>query len=79
MIRFMLLELLDLFRVLRRALGGPSCRFSPSCTAYARQALERLYVPRAGALIIARVARCHPFHPGGWDPVPARKGWPPYR
>jgi hypothetical protein len=72
LIRFFLLESLDLFRVARRALGGPSCRFAPSCTEYAHQALERLPLPRAGVLVIARLLRCHPFHPGGWDPVPAR-------
>ncbi|MBI4346770.1 MAG: membrane protein insertion efficiency factor YidD [Elusimicrobia bacterium] len=71
-LRFLLLELLDLFRVGRSALGGPSCRFHPSCTQYARHALERLPLPRAGALVVARLLRCHPFHPGGWDPVPAR-------
>ena len=72
LIRLLLLESLDLLRVARRALGGPSCRFAPSCTVYARHALERLPLPRAGALVVARLSRCHPFHPGGWDPVPAR-------
>ena len=69
LIRFLLLELLDLFRVARCALGGPSCRFFPSCTVYARHALERLPLPRAVAMVLARLSRCHPFHPGGWDPV----------
>lgn len=71
LVRFLLLESLDLFSVARRLLGGPSCRFAPSCTVYARQALESGPLLRAGALIAARILRCHPFHPGGWDPVPA--------
>ncbi len=71
LVRFLLLELLDLFRVGRPLLGGPSCRFAPSCTRYARHALQRLPLARASALVVARLMRCHPFHPGGWDPVPA--------
>ncbi|MBI5200688.1 MAG: membrane protein insertion efficiency factor YidD [Elusimicrobia bacterium] len=72
LVRLLLLEALDLFRVGRSLLGGPSCRFAPSCTQYARHALERHSLPRAGTLVVARLLRCHPFHPGGWDPVPAR-------
>jgi putative membrane protein insertion efficiency factor len=48
---------------------GPSCRFAPSCSAYAREAVRRHGVTRGGWLAVRRVLRCHPFHPGGWDPV----------
>ena len=47
-----------------------SCRFEPSCAAYAEEALGRHNVARALWLIVRRVFRCHPFHPGGYDPVP---------
>jgi len=48
---------------------GPCCRFVPSCSAYSRQALQRYGVIRGGWMSLKRLLRCHPFHPGGWDPV----------
>lgn len=48
---------------------GPACRFEPSCSEYTRQAIERHGAVVGLAKGLRRLLRCHPFHPGGWDPV----------
>jgi putative membrane protein insertion efficiency factor len=48
----------------------PSCRYVPSCSAYAREAVEKYGAWQGLYLALKRILRCHPFHPGGYDPVP---------
>ena len=48
----------------------PMCRFEPSCSVYTMQAVEKYGAARGVWLGMRRLARCHPFNPGGWDPVP---------
>lgn len=48
----------------------PTCRFHPTCSHYAHDAILTHGALRGGALAVVRVAKCHPFHPGGFDPVP---------
>jgi len=67
-----LIFLIRLYRYAISPLMGPHCRFYPSCSCYAQMALEQHGVLRGGWLAIRRLARCHPWHPGGVDPVPER-------
>ncbi|HLZ38806.1 MAG TPA: membrane protein insertion efficiency factor YidD [Mycobacteriales bacterium] len=65
-----LLAILHQYRRWISPLFPPRCRFVPSCSAYAVEALRVHGAGRGGWLIARRLARCHPFHPGGFDPVP---------
>ena len=50
--------------------ASPSCRFHPTCSAYAVEAISAYGVFKGGYLTTRRLLKCHPFHPGGFDPVP---------
>jgi uncharacterized protein len=67
---YLLRALVRLYRRFLSAALPRACRFEPSCSAYAEEALGRHSLPRALWLIARRLARCHPLHPGGYDPVP---------
>jgi putative membrane protein insertion efficiency factor len=58
------------YQVLVSPLLAPSCRFRPTCSAYAITSIERFGVVKGGWLALKRVGRCHPWSPGGFDPVP---------
>jgi len=47
----------------------PSCRFSPSCSDYAKEAIDYYGIIKGGKMAIKRLLKCHPWHPGGYDPV----------
>lgn len=73
----LLVALVDLYRKRISPLLGPHCRFEPSCSAYAREALLRHGALKGTLLAVWRVLRCNPLTPGGrYDPVPGR-GEPP--
>jgi len=67
----LLIALVTLYqRTISRVLR-PACRFEPTCSRYAIACLEMHGAARGGLLSLARVCKCHPFHPGGFDPPPS--------
>ena len=71
--RALLIGLIRLYQRLLSPLLGPRCRFHPTCSAYAVQALERHGVVRGSFLAARRIVRCHPLNEGGLDPVPEKQ------
>ncbi|MBW2424241.1 MAG: membrane protein insertion efficiency factor YidD [Deltaproteobacteria bacterium] len=63
-------QVFQLYRVLISPLFGQTCRFEPSCSHFAEESFLRHGPIRGLSLTVARLLRCHPFHPGGYDPVP---------
>ena len=68
-----LIWLIRIYQYLSSPLLGPSCRFTPSCSIYAIEALRQHGLVRGCCLTIDRLLRCHPWHPGGINPVPPVK------
>ncbi len=67
---YLLLALIRLWQWTFSRVLPPTCRFYPSCSQYGYEAISRYGVLRGGWLTVKRIARCHPFNPGGYDPVP---------
>lgn len=59
-----------LYRVTLSPIMGGQCRFEPTCSRYGLTALRRYGAFRGGLMTVRRIMRCHPLHPGGYDPVP---------
>jgi uncharacterized protein len=64
------LLIIRVYQALISPLFPSCCRFAPTCSQYAAEALSRYGICRGLGLTLRRLARCHPFNPGGWDPVP---------
>ncbi len=71
--RRLALSSLRLYKHFVSPLLPPACRFAPSCSEYAAEAIEKHGLVRGGSLAMRRLAKCGPWHPGGYDPVPTRK------
>ncbi len=73
MLKRALIAIIHVYRALISPLFPPSCRFQPTCSQYAIEAVERFGIIQGSWLAVKRILRCHPFHPGGYDPVPMKK------
>lgn len=71
--KHLMLALIRFYQFLLSPWLGRQCRFHPTCSDYARQAIEDHGSLRGGWLALRRLGRCHPWHPGGFDPVPGRE------
>ncbi len=68
--KIVLLGVIYIYQWSLRPLLGSHCRYLPCCSDYAREAVERYGAWRGAGLALRRILRCHPYHPGGYDPVP---------
>jgi len=66
----LLLLLIQFYRAAISPMFPPSCRYVPTCSAYAMEAIEKYGAAKGGWMALKRILRCHPFHKGGYDPVP---------
>jgi hypothetical protein len=73
----LLLGLVRGYQLFLRPLLPPACRYQPSCSVYATEALQRHGPVQGSWLAVRRICRCHPFHAGGYDPVPLPVPLPP--
>ena len=66
----LLILCIKFYQIFISPLKPPTCRFYPTCSAYAIEAIQKKGPVKGTWLAIKRIAKCHPFHPGGYDPVP---------
>ena len=71
--KFILIKLIEFYQKAISPLKPPTCRFYPTCSTYSLEAIKRFGALKGGYLSIKRIAKCHPFHPGGVDFVPEKK------
>ncbi|HWC78190.1 MAG TPA: membrane protein insertion efficiency factor YidD [Blastocatellia bacterium] len=67
--KFLLIYLLKAYKLLISPLLPPACRFTPTCSEYAVEAIGEYGALRGSYMALRRLLKCHPFHPGGYDPV----------
>lgn len=74
MLKKAMMVFIRFYQIAISPLKPPSCRFYPTCSHYGLEAIERFGPIKGGYLTIKRLLKCHPFHPGGFDYVPEKKG-----
>ncbi|MGD6858174.1 membrane protein insertion efficiency factor YidD [Bacillus infantis] len=73
MLQKMMIGLIRFYQIAISPLKPPSCRFYPTCSHYGLEAVKRFGPFKGGWLAVRRITKCHPFNPGGFDPVPEKK------
>ncbi|MGD6879781.1 membrane protein insertion efficiency factor YidD [Bacillus infantis] len=73
MLQKMMIGLIRFYQIAISPLKPPSCRFYPTCSHYGLEAVKRFGPFKGGWLAVRRITKCHPFNPGGLDPVPEKK------
>ncbi|WP_313235484.1 membrane protein insertion efficiency factor YidD [Sporosarcina ureae] len=73
MLKKVLIRLIRFYQKFISPLSPPSCRFHPTCSHYGMEAIETHGVLKGSWLAVMRILKCHPFHKGGFDPVPPKK------
>jgi putative membrane protein insertion efficiency factor len=73
MIKKLFLKLIEFYQKVISPRHPPCCKYFPTCSAYAKEAIERFGALKGGLLAIWRILRCNPFSRGGYDPVPEKK------
>ncbi|WP_219621326.1 membrane protein insertion efficiency factor YidD [Neobacillus cucumis] len=73
MLKKFFILLIRFYQVAISPIKPPSCRFYPTCSHYGLEAIQRFGAIKGGWLTVKRIAKCHPFHRGGVDPVPEKK------
>jgi putative membrane protein insertion efficiency factor len=68
-LRYIPIILIDIYQKLISPVFSPTCRFYPSCSTYTRQAFKKYGILKGCLYSVTRIVRCHPFHPGGYDPL----------
>ncbi|WP_406566223.1 membrane protein insertion efficiency factor YidD [Acidisoma cellulosilyticum] len=74
LLRALLIGIFRFWQIVFRPILGSNCRFHPSCSDYAVEAVREYGAVRGGWLALRRILRCNPWHPGGYDPVPSHDG-----
>ncbi|QHS22360.1 membrane protein insertion efficiency factor YidD [Virgibacillus sp. MSP4-1] len=71
--KYFFISIIHLYRKYISPLKSPSCRFQPTCSEYGLEAYKKFGALKGTYLTVKRILKCHPFHPGGFDPVPDKK------
>lgn len=72
MLKKVLLSIIRFYQIVISPLKPPTCRFYPTCSHYGLEAVQRFGPFKGGYLTLRRIVKCHPLHPGGFDPVPEK-------